>query len=276
MKNKVGFIAVTLVLLVASCSPSQDKANLPEPLSRDALKFSVTQKSGEDNVVYLQSQTNGVIPYWDFGSGTSTQVNDTVIFPFSGDYVIHYDASTGGGFVEGDSVTVHVTTTNLSYLTDPSWAYLTGGQNGKTWVLDMARPIGWYGYDYLKNNGSADDWSWHPDYAGNEWVMPDRYYGEMTFDLNNGKNYHRTYIDDQGNTENCSGKFDFNIASHTIKLIGCELLYGGDYHGQVTNWSNVTVLALSDTSMTLAVSRDHPNPGDGPCWIGFTYKVKTK
>ena len=276
MKNKFGFIAVTLVLLVASCSPSQDKANLPEPLSRDALKFSVTQKSGEDNVVYLQSQTNGVIPYWDFGSGTSIQVNDTVIFPFSGDYVIHYDASTGGGFVEGDSVTVHVTTTNLSYLTDPSWAYLTGGQNGKTWVLDMARPIGWYGYDYLKNNGSADDWSWHPDYAGNEWVMPDRYYGEMTFDLNNGKNYHRTYIDDQGTTENCSGKFDFNIASHTIKLIGCELLYGGDYHGQVTNWSNVTVLALSDTSMTLAVSRDHPNPGDGPCWIGFTYKVKTK
>lgn len=276
MKNKFGFIAVTLVLLVASCSPSQDKANLPEPLSRDALKFSVTQKSGEDNVVYLQSQTNGVIPYWDFGSGTSIQVNDTVIFPFSGDYVIHYDASTAGGFVEGDSVTVHVTTTNLSYLTDPSWAYLTGGQNGKTWVLDMARPIGWYGYDYLKNNGSADDWSWHPDYAGNEWVMPDRYYGEMTFDLNNGKNYHRTYIDDQGNTENCSGKFDLNIASHTIKLIGCELLYGGDYHGQVTNWSNVTVLALSDTSMTLAVSRDHPNPGDGPCWIGFTYKVKTK
>lgn len=276
MHHKITFILVSLVILEASCSPSQDKANLPQPLSKDALKFSVTQKSGEDNVVYLQSQTQGVIPYWDFGSGTSTLVNDTVIFPFSGDYVIHYNASTAGGFVQGDSMTIHVTTTDLSYLTDPSWANLTEGQAGKTWVLDMARPIGWYGYDYLKHNGSADDWSYHPDYAGNEWVMPNRDYGEMTFDLNNGKNYHRTYIDDQGHTQNCSGKFDFNIATHTIKLIGCELLYGGDYHGQATNWSNITVLELTATTMTLAVSRDHPNPGDGPCWIGFTFKVKAK
>jgi len=274
MKNNTAFILLSLMALMTSCAPSIDKAELPQPLKADVLKFNVTQEKGNDNVVYLESQTPGVIPYWDFGSGTSTMADDTVIFPFSGDYVIRYAVSTAGGFVPGDSVTIHVTTTDLSYLTDPSWAYLTNGQSGKTWVLDMARPIGWYGYDYLKHNGSADDWSWQPDYAGNEWVMADRDYGEMTFDLNNGKNYHRKYIDDNGNTENCTGKFDFDIASHTIKLTGCELLYGGDYHSQVTNWSKITVLALSDSSMTLAVSRDHPNPGDGPCWIGFTYKVK--
>lgn len=274
--TQIAFTLAGLVMLAAACSPSEDKASLPRPLASDALQFSVTQQQGKDNLVYLQSQTPGVIPYWDFGSGTSTLANDTIIFPFSGDYVIHYDASTPGGFVKGDSVTIHVTNTDLSSLTDPSWANLTGGQLGKTWVLDMARPVGWYGYDYLKHNGSADDWSWHPDYAGNEWVMPNRDYGEMTFDLNNGKNYHRTLIDAQGNAENCNGKFDFNVAGHTIKLLGCQMLFGGDFYSQASNWSTVTVLELTDSSMTLAVNRDHPNPPDGPCWIGFTFKVKVK
>lgn len=266
--------ALVLVLLWASsCSPLVKRADLPQPLPSSALKFKVTQEQGKDNVVYLESLTQGVIPYWDFGSGTSTKAKDTVIFPFSGDYVIHYSGSSAGGFVPGDSVTIHVSNTDLSYLTDPTWAYLTGGQAGKTWVLDMARPIGWYGFDYLKGNGSADDWSWHPDYAGNSWVMADRDYGQMTFDLNNGKNYKRIYIDDNGNTETCTGKFDLNIATHTLKLIGCDLLYGGDYYVQVPDWRTVTVLGLTDSTMTLGVAR-HYAPAGGDCWIGFTYKVK--
>lgn len=274
MKNKLILLLTVVFIFVVSCSPSEEKASLPQPIAKTALDFKVSQKDGKDNVVYLHSLTSGVIPYWNFGSGISRRVNDTVIFPFSGDYAIHYGVSSGGGFVEGDSVTIHVTTTDLSYLTDSSWAYLTNGQMGKTWVLDMSKPIGWYGYDYLKHNGSADDWSWHPDYKGNEWVMPDRDYGEMTFNLDNGKNYKRVYIDDNGNRETCTGKFDMNITDHTITLVGCEMLFGGNYHSQVSDWSSLVILALTDSSMTLAVNRDHPNPPDGPCWIGFTFKVK--
>lgn len=270
MKNNFKIIWMAIIILTASCT--KDKLSLPSPIAKSDIKFAVTQQQGRDNIVYLQSLTPGVISYWDYESGTSTLAEDTVIFPFSGDYKIKYDASSAGGFVYGDSVTIHITNTDLSFITDPSWEDLTGGQAGKTWVLDMARPIGWYGYDYLKHNGSGDDWSWHPDYAGNEWVMPNRDYGKMSFDLNNGKNYRRTYIDDNGNTVNCTGKFDLDLANHVMKIIGCEMLFGGNYHSQSTNWSNVTILDLSATSMTLGVKRDHPNPGDGPCWIGFTFK----
>lgn len=256
-----------------SCSPSVKKVSMPAPISSSALSYTVTQNPDKDNEVYLESKTSAAIPFWDYGSGTSTKGLDTIIYPFSGDYTIHYSVSSAGGFVMGDSTTIHVTSTDLSYLTDPSWGFIAGA-TGKTWVLDMARPVGWYGSDYAKHNGSADDWSWHPDYAGNEWVMASRDYGSMHFDLNNGKNYSVTFIDADGKTTTKTGTFDINTSAGTIKLNGAELLYGGDYHGQASNWQNIAILDMSDTSITLGVWRDQPNPGDGPCWIGFTYKLK--
>ena len=255
------------------CSPSVKKVSLPAPISSNALSYLVSQNPDKDNEVYLESKTASAIPFWDYGSGTSTKQLDTIIYPFSGDYTIHYGVSAAGGFVASDSTTIHVTHTDLSYLTDPSWSYIAGA-NGKTWVLDMARPIGWYGSDYAKHNGSADDWSWHPDYAGNEWVMPNRDYGSMHFDLNNGKHYSVTFLDVNGKATTRSGTFDINTTAGTIKLNGAELLYGGDYHTQASNWQNVAILDMSDSSITLGVWRDQPNPGDGPCWIGFTYILK--
>lgn len=262
-----------LLLLLFGCNPSQKEVSLPEALPASGLQYQVTQKSDKDNIVYLESQTNDAIPYWDYGSGTSTSVYDTIIFPFSGDYTIHYGVSAQGGYTMGDTTVIHVSQTDISYLTDPTWGYLAG-ENGKTWVLDMKAPIGWYGLDYAKHNGSAEDWSWHPDYAGNEWVMPNRDYGSITFDLNNGKNYTCIQIDDNGNAKTTAGKFDLNPAKFSMKLIGATLLYGGDYRSQATNWSNIQLLELSATSITLGVLRDNPNPGDGVCYIGYTFKIK--
>lgn len=256
-----------------SCNPSEKTVSMPAAISPSALSFKVTQNSDKDNVVYLESETAQAIPFWDFGSGTSTKKLDTIIFPFSGDYTIHYSVSSEGGFVPGDSITVHVSNTDLDYLTDPSWAYIAG-ESGKTWVLDMSKPIGWYGLDYAKHNGSAEDWSWQPDYAGNEWVMPDRDYGSMHFDLNNGKNYSLTMIDEKGIATTKTGKFDLSPAEFKMKLIGAELLYGGDYHSQASNWNNIELLDLSPTSITLGVLRDKPIPPDGVCYIGYTFKLK--
>lgn len=273
-----GQIAIALLMTIAiaglfSCNPSEKEVDLPRAISASALKYKITQNPDKDNMVYLESETSQVIPFWDFGSGTSTKKMDTIIFPFSGDYTIHYSVSAGGGFVPGDSTTIHVTNTDLDYLTDPSWGYIAGA-TGKTWVLDMSKPIGWYGLDYAKHNGSAEDWSWHPDYAGNEWVMPDRDYGSMHFDLNNGKNYTLTMIDANGKSSTRTGNFDLNPEEFSMKLIGAELLYGGDYHSQATNWKRIELLELSDTSITLGVLRDNPNPPDGVCYIGYTFKLK--
>lgn len=261
-------------LMLAACTPTQMRLDEPGLLDKSKLKYSVTQQQGHDNIVYLNSQTTGAIPYWSYDGGSSTRALDTLVFPFSGQYVIKYSVSSAGGFVEGDSTTITVTNTDLSTITDPSWEYLTNGQAGKTWVLDMSKPIGWYGFDYPKHNGSADDWNWHPDYAGNEWVMPDRDYGSMTFDLDNAKNYKLTSIDAGGNVSICNAKFNLDLVNGKLSLTGCGMLFGGDYFSQVGNWNSLTILDLTETSMTLAVVRDHPNPGDGPCFIGFTFKVK--
>lgn len=261
------FILVILLgLSVISCK--KESYNLDAPLNKSQLKFAVTQQQSKDNVVFLQNLTPAVIPYWDYSSGTSTRAKDTVIFPFSGDYKIKYSALTGGGLVQGDSVTVHVTNTDLSYLTDSSWYYLTNG-TGKVWELNMTSPMGFYGLDYLKHNGSSADWSWVPDLASNSWIMPNRNYGQIKFDLNNAKNYQKVSIDANGNSTTCNGKFDYDPATKKMRLIGCELLYGGDYGTAVANWSDVTVLKLTENEMVLGVVRTAD-----PVWLGFSFKPK--
>ena len=265
--------AAAACLTMAACTPTQMRLNEASPLNKSQLKYSVTQQQGHDNIVYLTSQTTGAIPYWSYDGGSSTRVLDTLIFPFSGQYVIKYAVSSAGGFVDGDSTIITVSNTDLSTITDPSWEYLTNGQAGKTWVLDMTKPIGWYGFDYVKHNGSGDDWSYHPDYVGNEWVMPNRDYGSITFDLDNAKNYKKVTLDAGGNATTCTAKFNLDPINHKLNLTGCGLLFGGDYLTHASNWNATTILDLTDTSLTLAVVRDNPSAG-GPCWIGFTFKVK--
>lgn len=270
--KKLCILLLAGTMYILSCSPSEKRYDLPASLNASQIKFSVSQQQGHDNTVYLKSLTPGVIPFWDYVDGTSTLANDTVILPFSGEYTIKYSANAPGGFVQGDSVKIKVTNTDLSSITDPQWAYLTNGQAGKTWVLDMQAPVGWYGMEYGK--GSGDDWLWHPDYLGNEWVMPNKDYGSMTFDLNSAKNYKRITYDANNNPVTCTGKFDLNVANLTIKLIGCELLYGGDYYKNASNWRDLKILAMSASSMVLGVVRDKPNPGDGVCYIGFKFKLQ--
>ena len=258
-------------LAMSACSPTELRVDQAAPIAKSQLQYSVTQLQGHDNYVYLKSLTPDVIPYWSYDGGSSTKALDTLIFPFSGQYVIKYGVNSAGGYVGEDSTTITVTNTDLSTITDPAWSYLTNGQAGKTWVLDMTQPIGWYGPDYLKNNGSADDWSYHPTYVGNEWVMPNLNYGSMKFDLNNAKNYTPNMTDFNGVVTNCSSKFNLDLTNNKMTLTGCGLLYGGDYHSQVSNWNAITIIAISDTSMTLGVWRDQ---GAGLCWIGYTFIPK--
>ena len=102
---------ITAILLLSlsagltSCSPSEKTVSMPAALSATALSYKISQNADKDNIVYLESETAAAIPFWDYGSGTSTHKLDTVIFPFSGDYTIHYGVSSAGGYVAGDSTT---------------------------------------------------------------------------------------------------------------------------------------------------------------------------
>lgn len=272
MKKNNIIAAAIIAALTAACSPKEKRTDMPAIINESQLSFNVSQKQGHDNIVYLQSNTKGVIPYWDFAEGVSRKVNDTVSLPFSGEYFIKYGVSSPGGFVI-DSTKITVSNTDLSLIADPEWGLLAGDQpEGKTWVLDMSAPIGWYGFDYGKPSG--DNWSWHPDYAGNEWVMPNRDYGQMNFNLNGSKNYSRDIKNEAGQVTHCGGKFSVDPVKGMVYLVGCELLLGGDYYKNVSNWSDIKILELSATSMILAVIRDKPTPPDGPCYIGFKFKLK--
>ena len=263
--KKIALIFSTIITIV-SCSPS--KKDVDAPTAPTNLKYAVTQKNGADNVVYLQSQTQGVIPYWIYPGGTSRLANDTVIFPFSGDYTIKYRGSVLGNYAQSsDSVKVHVSKTNLNYIKDPQWAYLTN-TTGKTWALDMTKPIGWYGADFMKHNGSSDDWSWTPDYKGNEWVMPNMNYGTMRFDLNGGKNYSVHRIDVNGNVADCSGSFDMSVSAGKMTINGCGLLFGGNYYTQVSSWNNIYIITVNSDYMILGVAR---TAAAGGGFIGFRF-----
>lgn len=281
-------IIYTLAALIAmsflfSCEAEEDRTDLPAiTLKASQLDFTVTQNPTNKNEVTMTNLTKGVIPYWSYKNangdelGHSNLAQTTVTFPFAGTYTVYFTAYIKGGIVEAEPVTINVAENNEAYFSAPEWAMLTNGVAGKTWQLDMVDPIGWAGLDYPYNANGADFWNWFPDYAGNPWVMPSKDWGEMTFDLNGGYNasVKQTALASSSQTSK-SGSYSFDIANHRIVFNGgVELLYGGDYHPDASNWTSVKVVELTATSLRLAVIRDQSRTGEGVCLIVFHFKPK--
>ncbi|MEZ0128692.1 hypothetical protein AB9T88_02380 [Flavobacterium sp. LBUM151] len=57
-------------------------------------------------------------------------------------------------------------------------------------------------------------------------------------------------------------------------LNGAELLYGGDYYPDASNWASLKVIELTATSLRLSVLRDQSRTGEGKAQIIFHYKPK--
>ncbi|MBS7563268.1 hypothetical protein KHS38_02520 [Mucilaginibacter sp. Bleaf8] len=266
------FLFFALSVALVSCDPREDRKNLPEPVLKSELKFSVTQKQGYDNIIMLESKTLGSLAYWDYGTGTTNKMKDTINLPFAGQYWIRYTALSGGGPVT-DSVQVKVSQNDPEYFKDQRWAYLTNGTAGKTWVLDMSSPIGWYGTDYLLHNGSSNDWSYQPDYAGNTWVMENKDWGYMNFSLNGGANYSKVTYDASSKPVTSRGSFNLDLVNQKIRFTGADLFFGGDYRSHASNWTNVFIFSLTANKLMLGVLRDNAAAG-GPAYIVFSYKPK--
>jgi len=274
---------VTIGSLLFSCEPVEDRENLDAiTLTPENVKFSVTQSPSNENEILINSEDPTVIPYWKYVDATgnelghSNKASDKIIFPFPGTYTFYFTAYTRGGSVEAStSKKVTVTTTDLSTITtDPKWGMLTNGSDGKTWVLDMVDPVGWSGLDYPTKGG--DSWNWFPDYASNSWVMPNKNWGELHFNLDGGYNVKVTQTAQATTAQTTkAGTFSFDIAKNRLNLNnGVELLYGGDYYGDVSNWSDVKVIELTATSLRLGVKRDQDRDGEGIALIVFHYKPK--
>lgn len=275
--------AVTIGSTLFSCEAIEDRESLPAvTLTPETIKFSVTKSAANENEVTLKNEDPSVIPYWKYVDangnelGHSNKSEDKVVFPFAGKYTVYYTAYTRGGSVDAAPVAIEVTKNDEAYFSDPKWTMLTNGVAGKTWVLDFVDPVGWAGLDYPNNPKGSDYWNWFPDYASNSWVMPNKNWGEMHFDLNGGYNTKviQTAIANDTQT-NKTGTYSFDIANNKLAFNnGVEMLYGGDYYGDVSNWNSVKVVELTATSLRLGVIRDKSRTGEGVCLIVFHYKPK--
>ncbi|WP_264535458.1 hypothetical protein [Flavobacterium sp. N1736] len=274
--------AITVGSLLFSCDPVEDRESLDAiTLTPENTKFSVTQNPANDHEVILKNQDPNVIPYWKYVDskgnelGHSNKNDDKVVFPFGGTYKIYYTAYTRGGSVDATApVSVTVAKNDETYFSDPKWAMLTNGAAGKTWVLDMESPIGWGGLDFPGATG--DNWNWYPDYASNSWVMPNKDWGEMRFDLSGGYNVTvKQTAQTTAEQATKAGLFAFDMVNNKMSFLnGAELLYGGDYYPDVSNWSTLKVIELTPTSLRLSVLRDQSRTGEGKAQIIFHYKPK--
>jgi hypothetical protein len=252
MKHIKYLFLIGFTVIAFSCTP--DYPELGQPLSTSDLQYSVTQDPSYDNKVFLSSETEGVIPYWDYGLGISTQLKDTIVFPFFGDYWVKFTAFGRGGSLT-DSTKITVSENDLSAFAAPEWNSLTNGVEGKTWIFDPTAPIGYYGKDYIAHTGSSDDWSYFPgDCPGWSGFGCGTPWGEMTFDLNGSYNYtvkQKSLTTDEYTTT--TGKFSYNIDGKTMSFIGAKLLYSANYDA-ILSWNQAHVFEVSENVLYLGVA----------------------
>ena len=245
---------MALAIFLISC---QEEHELGSELQVTDLNFSVTQQAGYLNKVYLNNETAGVIPYWDYSLGVSRQNVDTVLYPFAGNYWIKLTVFGRAGSVT-DSLEITVPENDTTLFSAKEWKYLTNGPKGKTWKFDEVAPIGFYGSEYLAHTGnSANDWSYFPEDCpswsgfgcGTDW-------GEMTFDLNGGYNFTVKQRSLNGNTyTTTTGKFAYNIEGKSLSFVGTPMLYSGNYDS-VLSWTQTYVFDISEDVLYLAVPRN--------------------
>ena len=270
-----GFIAV---FTVVSCKKKDySLAGTPD---KSAIDMEVKQDLAVDaggNTVYLINHTDQVEPVWDYATGKSLRRVDTVRYAFKGDYIIKRSAVTGGGLVELDPITIHVTKDNLNYVNDPLWILLTGGPGKeKTWVLDAdpagnqkmySSPIYFAGQNNVNSTKASDGlsvtwpqctdksdplcWMYAPNYLNDTWAADKRDYGFMTFSLKGGPFLTTDHKGVAGvNTE--SGTYYLDINTLTLTTSNATVL-GVAFTPGDANVYSAKVLTLNENTLQLAV-----------------------
>ena len=255
-------IAIIAMSSLFSCEPTEDRTSLPA-IDRTAadLHFAVTPSTSNPNKVEFKNLDTDVIPYWSYTDAVGNEIahyntnNVAVTLPFAGTYYVNYTAYVRGGAVPATPVKVVIKSNDASYFSNPKWNLLTNGVGGKTWVLDMVAPMGFAAGNYT--GPGTGDWNWFPDLASNGWIMENKDWGQMYFDLNGG--YHTTVKQTStagGSNAQTTKSATFTFDTSTNKIIfngGVQLLYGGTY--DVPNYSSGLITELTANYMSIGVFR---------------------
>lgn len=294
-ESKIFLMILSLGVFFTSCR--DEVPGLGEMPDASEIEFTVTQNYDIDaggNTVIFELVSDGYLPIWDYGSGSSTSVTDTVHYPFAGEYTISLSVETRAGILEVDSVVVTVTENNLDYISDPLWTYISGGIGmEKTWYLDLDAngtskyfdgPLYFYGTDngWLEegdafSGGDAgcygdDCWVWAAPYSDNSWLMDAGDYGSMTFNLIGNPYVHvdNLMLASQGEQ---SGTYYLDTDEYTMSLTNAGVLHDANYDGCVTGWGSITLFALDENIMQLGVIRNVSSCGD-PCFLVYNFISK--
>lgn len=281
MKSLSKKIALLLVVVGCMTACKKEDHELGTVLDPSEISFEVTQDLSVDpggNTVILRNETPGTVSIWDYGTGRSNRMVDTVQYAFQGTYVIHFSVLTAGGVVDMDPVTVEVTEDNLEYVQDPLWIALSGGPgNEKSWVLDMEAkyfdgPI----YFYDPNDFSTLWWAPSPSDVASNNVMPVGDYGAMTFSLQGGPFFHADKPM-EGDVEE-EGTYYLDVAASQLTINGATILRGYKENNKglkgISNWSEYEVLTLNEDAMQLGVYRDKDVDGEGPALLVYNFISK--
>lgn len=293
------FAILVLPMLFITCKKSEHQ--LGAVLDKSKITFSVTQDFAVDpggNTVIIKNTTPATLSFWDFEIGTSNRPSDTVRYAFAGDHTIKLLVSSGGSLVEMDPVVVKVTTDNFDYVNDELWIALSGGPgNEKSWVLDTeGKVFNSPMYFYGTGNGwllggdkgcynSTDCWAWEAglndiytssDPIGNPIKMEKGDYGVMTFSLKGAAGFHAVKLMEGGKVDN--GAYVLNTATKVLTITNGTILRGYKplYNGinGISDWTNYTIMSLSEDKMQLAVTRDKDVRGEGKCKLVYNFIVK--
>ncbi len=285
LKN-LSWLLLFAIAFMSACKKQDPE--LGRMLDKSEVKFEVVQDLAADpggNTVILINKTPETVAMWDYGTGKSNRLRDTVKYAFTGDYVIKFSVMTDGGIVEADPVTIKVTKDNLNYVNDPLWTLLSGGVGKeKTWVLDVnangdkkvfSSPIYFAGqdnaYGTIADDGNSIIWSqvcevpngpncwiYAPNYTSDTWAADKKDYGYLTFSLKGGpflKADHKG-VSGLGVEE---GTYFLDVNTKMLTTAGASILGVNFTHGDAGNIYSVKVISLTENTMQLAVKHKSKN-----------------
>ncbi|GEM_PF-1069117 len=284
MKNKIIYLSLLITLFFSACDTIEDRDEPGRVLNESELLFDMIQEPAGSNTVLLENKTKNVIPYFDWGTGYSTQSKTEAYFPFAGEYTLTFTAFCAGGPVS-TTRTFKVDNNDPEYFKDPAWALLSGNNNGKTWVFATDIPKSsyegriWGNGGYMRMPPGPDWWGRTAADAIDDNIDLQ---AEMYFDLAGAANFKVT---NHGSTS--TGTYDLKLTEKVITddgstwSIGSLELSGATIpHGISINEDSKTVYKFNICVLTedeLVLAYLNPTVDYGETWYwrfkrkGFNY-----